>query len=158
MSHPSVIPTFLLTASAAAAVLAFITMSPYDAFAQSGADRGVQPHSPLHRTENAPLGIPGIHVTPPRRNDPRTRLTSRHEIAAMDAIQSALDQTADGATFVWHHESGRLSAIIKPTTSFRNSSGNICRHIHLLLNTGAYSRKTEGVACRMLNQIWSLEG
>ena len=48
--------------------------------------------------------------------------------------------------------------IVKPTSSFRSSKGQICRHIHLLLNSGQYSKKSEGVACRTARGIWSLEG
>jgi hypothetical protein len=159
MSHPSALPTFVVTGSLAAVLATVVLMTPPEAFAANPfAATATTEKRPMMRTENAPLGMPGIYVAPSRPGDPRDRLTPRHEIAAMDAIHTALNETADGSTYVWHDDSGQLSAIVKPTTSFRNSDGQICRHIHLMLNTGRYSRKSEGIACRLDTRIWSLEG
>ena len=90
-------------------------------------------------------------------NDGRP-LDAGDEIAALSSVQHALASVADGATYVWHRRNGRLSGLVKPTTSFRNSQGAVCRHVIVLLTTGPVTRKTEGVACREANGTWALEG
>lgn len=85
-------------------------------------------------------------------------LDSGDEIAALSSIQHALSATADGATYVWHRNNGRLSGLVQPTSSFKSSAGGVCRHVIVMLTTGEKTRKTEGVACRQENGVWSLEG
>jgi surface antigen len=80
------------------------------------------------------------------------------EVAALESVQLALSKVGDGASYVWHRSNGRLSGIVQPTRSFRNSAGAVCRHLILMLTTGDKTRKTEGVACRAENGIWKLEG
>jgi len=85
-------------------------------------------------------------------------LDAGDEVAALSSIQHALSSVADGATYVWHRHNGRLSGLVKPTGSFRSAAGDICRHVIVMMTTGQKSRKTEGVACRQPNGVWSLEG
>ena len=85
-------------------------------------------------------------------------LDAGDEIAALSSVHHALTSVADGGTYVWHRNNGRLSGLVKPTSSFKNAEGAICRHIVLMLTTGPLTRKTEGVACRAPNGVWSLEG
>jgi hypothetical protein len=86
------------------------------------------------------------------------RLDDTDEIAALESIQVALTRMDDGTAFVWKHANGRLSGIVRPTASFRNASGAICRHMVVLLTTGFKTRTAEGVACRGPNRRWVLEG
>lgn len=90
--------------------------------------------------------------------DLRTTLDDTDEVATLDAIHTALSQVADGATYVWHRNHGRLSAILQPTQSFKDASGNVCRHLVVMLMSGAATRKTEGIACRMATGRWQLDG
>ncbi len=85
-------------------------------------------------------------------------LDASDEVAALSSVQHALTQTGDGSAYVWHRRNGRMSGIVKPTSSFKNASGDVCRHIIVMLTTGNKTRKTEGVACRQLNGVWNLEG
>ncbi len=85
-------------------------------------------------------------------------LDSGDEIAALSSVQHALSATADGATYVWHRNNGRISGLVQPTSSFKNVEGGICRHVIVMMTTGTKTRKTEGVACRQQNGVWSLEG
>lgn len=85
-------------------------------------------------------------------------LDSSDEIAALSSVQHALSATADGATYVWHRNNGRISGLVQPTSSFKSVEGGICRHIVVMMTTGNKTRKTEGVACRQQNGVWSLEG
>ncbi|OYW54377.1 MAG: hypothetical protein B7Y80_10570 [Hyphomicrobium sp. 32-62-53] len=85
-------------------------------------------------------------------------LDAGDEIAALSSVQHALSATADGATYVWHRNNGRLSGLVKPTSSFKNVEGTICRHVVVMMTTGDKTRKAEGVACRDALGVWSLEG
>ncbi len=85
-------------------------------------------------------------------------LDESDEIAALESIQVGLSRMDDGAPFVWKRANGRLSGIVRPTSSFRNASGAICRHVVVLLTTGYKTRTAEGIACRSPNRRWVLEG
>lgn len=85
-------------------------------------------------------------------------LDDSDEIAALDAIRMALTEAGDGASFVWHRDNGRLSGVVQPTTSFKDASGRVCRHIVLVLTTGVRSGRVEGIACRLPDGRWQLEG
>lgn len=94
----------------------------------------------------------------PRFADLPTPLDERDEIAALESVQLALSRMGDGAAFIWRLKNGRLAGVVKPTSSFRNEGGAICRHLEMLLTTGLKTRKTEGIACRLANGRWQLEG
>jgi hypothetical protein len=85
-------------------------------------------------------------------------LDSSDEIATLEAIGMALTQTGDGSSFVWHRNNGRLSGVVHPTLSFKDAAGRVCRHIVLVLTTGYRSGRVEGVACRLADGRWQLEG
>jgi surface antigen len=85
-------------------------------------------------------------------------LDSGDEVAALSSVQHALSATADGATYIWHRNNGRISGLVKPTSSFKNVEGTVCRHVVVMLTTGSKTRKAEGVACRGTGGVWSLEG
>lgn len=86
------------------------------------------------------------------------RLDESDEIAALESIQMGLSGMVDGEPFVWRRANGRLSGIVRPTVSFRNKQGTICRHVVVLLTTGFKTRTAEGIACRSQNRRWVLEG
>lgn len=85
-------------------------------------------------------------------------LDESDEIATLENVHLALTKVSDGASYVFHRSNGRLSGLVQPTASFRNSKGDICRHLVLLLTTGDKTNKTEGVACRGEHGVWRLEG
>lgn len=80
------------------------------------------------------------------------------EIAALESVQLALSEVGDGSTYVWHRYHGRLSGVVQPTASFRDSAGNVCRHIVVILSAGTRSKRTEGIACRLGRGHWQLQG
>jgi surface antigen len=94
----------------------------------------------------------------PALADLKATLDDSDAIAALEAVQLALTEVGDGATYIWHRRHGRLSGAIQPTSSFKSASGQICRHIVMALTAGSYSRKAEGIACRQHNGVWVLEG
>ena len=85
-------------------------------------------------------------------------LEQADEIAVLDAVQIALTQAGDGASYVWRRGQGRISGAIRPTSTFRDASGHVCRHIEMMLTSGTYTRRTEGIACRKADGVWDLEG
>ncbi len=85
-------------------------------------------------------------------------LDAGDEVAALSSVQHGLSATADGSTYIWHRNNGRLSGLVQPTSSFKNVEGAVCRHVVVMMTTGVRTRKTEGVACRQANGVWSLEG
>ncbi len=80
------------------------------------------------------------------------------EIATLEAVHFALSQIGDGSSYVWHRRNGRLSGIVHPTASFKDTTGKVCRHIVLELSSGDFARRTEGIACRLHTGVWQLEG
>lgn len=89
---------------------------------------------------------------------PRLALDEIDRIAALESIQFALSEVGDGASYVWHRTHGRLSGVVQPVSSFKGLDGMICRHVKVALSSGPKSSQTEGVACRLPNGQWRLEG
>lgn len=101
---------------------------------------------------NAPVAIePGnIPIKP--------ALDFGDEIATLDAILIALTEAQDGSAYVWQRHHGRLNGTVRMTNTFRDGDGRICRHMVMSLAAGRYTRRTEGIACRSRDGVWSLEG
>ena len=83
---------------------------------------------------------------------------NRDEIGTLSAIGYALREVADGSTYVWHRWHGRLSGVVHPTVTFEDAAGRICRHVVVILTTGVRTGRIEGIACRMDDGNWALEG
>jgi surface antigen len=94
----------------------------------------------------------------PRYVDSRALLDENDEIAALEAVRVGLTEVGDGATYVWHRANGRLSGLVQPTSSFKDLAGHVCRHIILMLATSGHTAKIEGVACRLGDGRWQLDG
>lgn len=94
----------------------------------------------------------------PKFADFRSLLDEADEVAALESVQLALSEVGDGASYVWHRRHGRLSGIVQPTTSFKDAGGGVCRHVVVLLSAGTETKKTEGIACRLPDGRWQLDG
>lgn len=88
----------------------------------------------------------------------RPHLDRHDEIAALEAVQIALTQVGDGASYVWYRHGGRLSGIVQPTQSFRDYKGRICRHLFVTLSAVGQSKRTGAIACRLADGSWELDG
>jgi hypothetical protein len=88
----------------------------------------------------------------------RPTLDEDDEIAVLEAIRVALTEVGDGSTYVWHRRHGRLSGMVQPTSSYKDRTGRVCRHIRLIMNAGTHTGRVEGVACRLNNGRWQLDG
>lgn len=127
--------------------------------------------APVTPSGNAPASTPGhppcscseqppsLKLWPrPKLADAQPRLDVTDELATLEAVHLALTEVGDGASYVWHRREGWLSGVVKPTASFKDPAGRVCRHIELSLAAGTRTARTEGVACRLDNGRWRLEG
>jgi surface antigen len=80
------------------------------------------------------------------------------ELAALEAVRYALSEVGDGATYVWHREGGQLSGLFRPTQSFFDADGRVCRHLIMTLAGAGRSSTVEGIACRLPSGQWQLDG
>lgn len=156
--------TLPFTSLAAGGLTAFALVAAI--FLSTGGAGAIEPASTTEEAQAPSCSCPGLSDRRPKPKfadlkaapDDGRPLDSGDEIAALSSVQYALSATADGATYVWHRNNGRISGLVRPTSSFKNVEGGICRHVIVMLTTGAKTRKTEGVACRRENGIWNLEG
>lgn len=91
-----------------------------------------------------------------RLKELRAKLGGKDQIIALRALHLALNQVPDGGTFVWRKRSLSLKGMIKPSKAFRNSDGQVCRHIIYALVLGRYTKQIEGIACRQEDGSWQL--
>lgn len=126
------------------------------------ADEAATKTNPNSRTCSCPSGKDDAErpkLWPkPKFAEHRPRLEQKDEIAALEAVHLALTEVGDGSSYVWHQRNGRLSGVVQPTSSFRDATGKICRHIVVALSAEGVARSTEGIACRLGNGSWQLEG
>ena len=148
----SVVVPVSAAALAASAFLANFYMNGGQKIAQEQKPAASTPQSPQRPTISPSLW------PKPKYADFRPDLTVDDEIAALESVQLALTEVGDGSTYVWHRQHGNLSGIVQPTASFKDAGGRVCRHLTLLLSSGAMSKRAEGIACRLPDGIWQLDG
>jgi hypothetical protein len=163
------------TAVAAVGLVAAVYLTPDLAHAAdattraSTTERGPASPDKAAPRSTAPDGKSGAACTCPPANkeklwhrpkfaELRSFLDEADETAALESVQLALSEVGDGSTYVWHRHNGRLSGIVQPTASFKNAGGSVCRHIVVMLTSGPDTKKTEGIACRLADGRWQLEG
>lgn len=93
-----------------------------------------------------------------RRSRTTPPLTAHDERAALEAIHFALREVADGSVFVWRRQKGNLKGLVKPTSSFRDTGGALCRHLQFSVSHGDRTREIESIACRTKDGSWTLSG
>lgn len=86
------------------------------------------------------------------------RLNAADLTSALGAIQRALSEVGDGSTYAWSRPKRRLKGVIKPTVTFRDAEGQLCRHLIYMLTLSKHEERIEGIACRQLDGAWSLSG
>ena len=88
----------------------------------------------------------------------KSQLSAADHHAALEAMQYALTELGDGATFVWHRKAGLISGMVRPTASFVDARGAVCRHLVFKLSVANYSKQIEGDACRSKSKQWQVAG
>ena len=111
----------------------------------------------------AAAGLMMVAVAPARADESPGKsapvaLDDADAVAALDGISIALTEVGDGGSYVWRRTDGRLSGMAQPTTSFRDATGQPCRHLIVVLNATDHSAKFEGTACRTAAGQWHLAG
>lgn len=86
------------------------------------------------------------------------KLTADDPVALLEALRYALDEVADGATYVWHRVDAPLKGAIRPVASFRNDDGAVCRRLSVTLTFQDASRWTDAIACRDDGGRWVIGG
>ena len=127
----------------------------------SPAREDVKPAEPAPCTCPIPTPIPASRraLRPsPSIAEAHALLDENDEIAALEAIRVALTEVGDGGTYVWRRSHGRLSGIVQPTASFKDPAGRVCRHIVLTMTIGTATGQAEGIACRLADGRWQLDG
>jgi hypothetical protein len=140
-----------LAAGVAVCICAAVVTSPA-AFAD---DARSAPSAPCRSSDPSK---PPAHTAKPKFAEANATLDENDEIAALEAIRVALTEVGDGATYVWHRRHGRLSGIVRPTASFMDPAGRVCRHIVLIMTVGTATGRAEGIACRLEYGRWQLDG
>jgi hypothetical protein len=141
-----------LSALCAVAAIASLLLSPWRASAENA--RPAEPPQCNCPNSSKPPGT----WAKPRYAEAIELLDENDEIAALEAIRVALTEVGDGATYVWHRQHGRLSGIVQPTVSFKDGAGRVCRHILLIMTVGTATGRAEGIACRLADGRWQLDG
>lgn len=108
-----------------------------------------------------PERSPAREVAHPSNTRPSNRefqisLDRGDRIAALHALQMALNQVGDGGTFLWKKNNRDLRGVIKPTSAFRNAHGQVCRHVIYALSLRGHRKQIEIVACREAGGRWRL--
>jgi len=86
------------------------------------------------------------------------KLTPDDPVALLEAMRYALDEVADGATYVWRRVDAPLQGAVRPVASFLDDSGAVCRRISVTLTFEGASRWTDAVACREKSGRWVISG
>lgn len=155
-SSPAVLSTLAAGIAAAIFLSASVLLTSDSAFAQSPAPQ--QPSQSQACQCDDDTAKRDKLWPKPNFAELKASLEPGDEIATLEALQLTLSELGDGQTYVWHRAHGRLSGAFQPTASFKDAAGKVCRHVVMLLAAGNYSRKTEGVACRLATGRWQLEG
>jgi hypothetical protein len=78
-------------------------------------------------------------------------------LAALEAMQRALDEVGDGQAYIWHRETGPLWGVVRPLSTYRAATGSPCRRISMVLSIGEFTRSTRVSACRQPSGRWEVQ-
>lgn len=123
----------------------------------ASAEEAASPASTPSRSRGS-CSCPQGNATDPRLTAVPPALDIEDEIAALESLQIALSKVADGSSYVWHRSHGRLSGVVRPTSSFKDLKGQVCRHITVVLSSPDTTKRTETIACRLGNGVWEVDG
>jgi surface antigen len=113
--------------------------------------------------DQQPTGVASIaqspwSVSPTTLAELKADLDQSDRMAVLEAIHVGLSDAPDGSTYMWRRHNGKLAGSIRPTTSFRDADGKVCRYLVFQLLLGEHLRQVEGIACRQGDKSWLLEG
>ena len=88
----------------------------------------------------------------------KSELDQIDRLAVLEAIHVGLTDAPDGSTYMWRRHNGKIAGSVRPTSSFRDTYGKVCRYLVFQLLLGEHLRQIEGIACRQDDRSWLLEG
>ena len=88
----------------------------------------------------------------------RAKLAPDDPVAVLEAVGYALNEVADGATYVWHRTDGPLMGNVRMAAAYRSEAGAICRRMTLTLILGDTVRPASLSACRDSGGEWVVGG
>lgn len=88
----------------------------------------------------------------------KSELDQIDRLAVLEAIHIGLTDAPDGSTYMWRRHNGKIAGSVRPTSSFRDLHGKVCRFLVFQLLLGEHMRQIEGIACRQDDRSWLLEG
>ena len=88
----------------------------------------------------------------------KSELDQIDRLAVLEAIHVGLTDAPDGSTYMWRRHNGKIAGSVRPTNSFRDTYGKVCRYLVFQLLLGEHLRQIEGIACRQDDRSWLLEG
>lgn len=101
--------------------------------------------------------FPGA-ISPNTFAELKAGLDQTDRLAVLEAIHVGLSDAPDGATYMWRRHNGKIAGSVRPTMSFRDIEGKVCRYLVFQLLLGEHMRQVEGIACRQDDKSWLLEG
>ncbi len=129
--------------------IALLIISLYQPSSALGCNQGL-----IHRAnKTATCAVTSQRSVPSARH-----FSEEDEIAALEVVQVALSSVEDGVDFTQKWKDKRIQAVIRPTQSFKDNRGRVCRHVMIWLHSGTLAKAAEGIACRQRDGVWSLEG
>lgn len=97
-------------------------------------------------------------LSPATLSELKSELDQIDRLAVLEAIHVGLTDAPDGSTYMWRRHNGKIAGSVRPTSSFRDISGKVCRYLVFQLLLGEHLRQIEGIACRQDDRSWLLEG
>ena len=88
---------------------------------------------PRARVACAP-GQPGKPPQRPNSSKPKSCSIRTTNTQRSRAYNWRLTEVADGSSYIWRRSHGRLSGIVKPLSSFKDTNGSVCRHAVVVLS------------------------
>ena len=88
----------------------------------------------------------------------KSELDQIDRLAVLEAIHVGLTDAPDGSSYMWRRHNGKIAGSVRPTSSFRDTYGKVCRFLVFQLLLGEHLRQIEGIACRQDDRSWLLEG
>lgn len=154
----------VLAPSAAVYVAFGLFFSVFTSDAYAGQD-GAPQAAPVSRPAGDGTAAPKIawpdasfKLSPHSLAELKADLDHGDRMAVLEAIHVGLSDAPDGATYMWRRHNGKIAGSVRPTASFIDPKGKVCRFLVFQLLLGEHLRQIEGIGCRQDDKSWSLEG
>jgi hypothetical protein len=138
----------------------FFSVFTSDAYAGQAAEPQAAPVSRQDGAASPKIAWPDTPFTlsPHSLAELKADLDQGDRMAVLEAIHVGLSDAPDGATYMWRRHNGKIAGSVRPTTSFIDREGKVCRFLVFQLLLGEHLHQIEGIGCRQDDKSWVLEG